>query len=62
MEESLIKWKRLPVDGATWENTQEVKDKFVNMNFEDKVPAKGGGIDKPRRSQRVPMKNPKYFD
>ncbi|TXG48185.1 hypothetical protein EZV62_027479 [Acer yangbiense] len=62
IKESLIKWKRLPVDDATWENTQEMNDKFENMNLEDKVPAKGEGIDKPRRSQRVPTKNPKYFD
>jgi hypothetical protein len=33
-----------------------MKDKFINMNLEDKV------IDKSRRSQKVPIKNPKYFD
>lgn len=61
VEESLVKWKRLPVDDATWENTQDLRDKFINMNLEDKVPVKEGGIDKPRRSLRVPIKNPRFM-
>ena len=62
IEESLVKWKRLPEDDATWENTQEVQDRFINMNLGDKVSVKGWGIDKPRRSQRVSIRNPKYID
>ena len=34
----------------------------VNLNLEDKVPVKGGGLDKPLRSRRVSVKNPKYCD
>lgn len=62
IKESLIKWKRLPEDDAIRENTQEVRDRFMNMNLGDMVPVKGENIDKPRRSQRVPIRNPKYFD
>ncbi|KAL5769827.1 hypothetical protein ACOSP7_013981 [Xanthoceras sorbifolium] len=61
--QSLIKWKRLPEEDATWENTEEFNNKFLNLNLEDKVQVKGKGIDKPpRRSQRMPVKNPKYLD
>jgi hypothetical protein len=42
IEESLIQWKRLPRDDATWENTQELSHKFMNFNLEDKVCVKGG--------------------
>ncbi|XP_022854905.1 vignain-like [Olea europaea var. sylvestris] len=31
------------------------------MDLEDKVPVKEGGIDKPRQSQRVPIKNTSGF-
>jgi hypothetical protein len=66
IEESLIQWKRLPRDDATWENTQELRDKFMNFNLEDKVCVTGGSIDEPRseprRSARVAVKNPKYFN
>ncbi|KAA8539774.1 hypothetical protein F0562_026466 [Nyssa sinensis] len=69
VEESLIKWKRLPVDDATWEETAVIQDRYLNMNLEDKVPVHNGGIDKPRpqppqprpqqprRSQRIPRPN-----
>ncbi|TXG66561.1 hypothetical protein EZV62_007836 [Acer yangbiense] len=50
VEESLVKWKRLSLDDATWEDTKELRDRFLNVNLEDKVPVDGGGIDKPRRS------------
>ena len=58
MEESLVKWKRLLAEDATWENSQDMQDRF--MNLEDKVPLEGEGNDKPRRSLRVPRRNPKY--
>ena len=57
VEESLIKWKRLPLEDATWENMQHFNRKFLNVNLEDKVQVKRMGIDKPRRSQRVAKKN-----
>ena len=49
----MVQWKRLPVNDATWENTQELRDKFVNINLEDKVSVTRGSIDKPKRSLRV---------
>lgn len=61
-EESLVKWKRLPIEDATWENAAELHDKFPDLNLEDKVPVQVGGIDKPRRSQRVSRPNQKYLD
>ncbi|RWR94810.1 hypothetical protein CKAN_02412200 [Cinnamomum micranthum f. kanehirae] len=59
VEEILVKWKRLPVEDATWENAQELRDKFINMNLEDKVPLNEGGNDKLRRSNRVSLRNPR---
>ena len=61
VEESLVKWKHMPMDDATWENIHELQDRFFNLNLGDKVPMKEGGIDKPRRSQRVPVKNTRFF-
>ncbi|KAF2283259.1 hypothetical protein GH714_043611 [Hevea brasiliensis] len=60
VEQSLIKWKHLPTEEATWENAQDIQDTFVNLR--DKVSVIGRGIDKPQRSQRALVKNPKYFD
>ncbi|RVW35692.1 Transposon Tf2-8 polyprotein [Vitis vinifera] len=58
-EESLVKWKQLPLYNATWEDTKMLRDRFINVNLEDKVPMQDRGIDEPRRSQRVPKKNPR---
>lgn len=60
VEEILVKWKRLPVEDATWENAQELRNKFINMNREDKVRVNEGGNDKPRRSNKVSIRNPRY--
>ena len=38
------------------------KDKFPDLNLEDKVPVKVEGIDRPQRSQRVSRPNQKYLD
>ena len=62
IEESLVQWKRLPLDDATWENSQDLWDRFINLNLEDKVCVTEGSIDKLRRSIRVAVKNPKYLD
>ncbi|KAK6911287.1 hypothetical protein RJ641_023380 [Dillenia turbinata] len=35
VQESLINWKRLPIEDATWDLSQEVQDRF--MNLKDKV-------------------------
>ncbi|KAH7575759.1 hypothetical protein JRO89_XS02G0210500 [Xanthoceras sorbifolium] len=62
IEESLVQWKKLPIEDATWENTQELWDRFSNLNLEDKVPFLERSNDKPRRTTRVSIKNPKYMD
>ena len=61
VEESLIQWKKLPKKDATWENTQELHNKYINLNLEDNVRLKEGGNDKLRRSTCVPIRNPRYM-
>ena len=53
--------KHLTENDATWENAQELQDRFINLDLEDNVPMKEGGIDKPRHSQHVPTRNPWYM-
>ena len=60
VEEILVQWKKLPTEDATWENTQELRNKYINLNLEDKVQLKEGDNDKLRRSTRVPIRNPRY--
>ncbi|RVW68729.1 Transposon Tf2-12 polyprotein [Vitis vinifera] len=36
IEESLVQWKNLPVEDATWEDTQMLKHQFSTLNLEDK--------------------------
>ena len=60
VEEIFVQWKKLPKEYATWENTQELRNKYINLNLEDKVRLKEGGNHKLRRSTRVPIKNPRY--
>ncbi|RVW62500.1 Retrovirus-related Pol polyprotein from transposon 17.6 [Vitis vinifera] len=38
IEESLVQWKNLPVEDATWEDTQMLKHQFSTLNLEDKGP------------------------
>jgi hypothetical protein len=59
--ESLLQWKHMPVEDATWEPTTQLQELFPTLNLEDKVPLNGGGIDRPRRSERGLKPNPKYF-
>ncbi|GJV87213.1 transposon Tf2-12 polyprotein [Tanacetum coccineum] len=62
VEESLVQWSGLPKEDATWENTEELHEKFISMNLEDKVPQKEGSNGKPtRRSTRVPITNRRYL-
>ena len=63
LAESLVKWKHLPTEEATWEVTESLCHQFPNLNFEDKVPLSRRGIDKPpRRSERATKPNPKYSE
>ncbi|KAA8520754.1 hypothetical protein F0562_014974 [Nyssa sinensis] len=48
--ESLVKWRSLPAEEATWENTAALRDKFQAMDLEDKDPVNERSIDRPRRS------------
>jgi hypothetical protein len=45
IEESLVQWKSLPAEDATWEDTQLLKQQFPALHLEDKVPLVGGSID-----------------
>lgn len=58
VEESLVQWRRLPKEDATWEKTEDLKQQFPSMDLEDNSPQ---GVDEPRRSRRQAQKNPKYF-
>ena len=60
-EENLIQWKHLPVEDATWETNQSLLERFPPMDLGDKRPLNGGGIDRPRRSERGHKPNPKYL-
>jgi hypothetical protein len=59
--ESLVQWKYLPVEDATWEPITQLQELFPTLNLEDKVPLNGGSIDRPRRSERGLKPNPKYL-
>lgn len=61
IEESLVKWKQLPKEDATWEDSSLLRNQFPYLDLEDKDPIGGGSIDRPRRSQRTPKKNPKFL-
>jgi hypothetical protein len=60
VEESLVHWKYLPVEEATWLSTKQLLELFPDVNLGDKVSRNGGGIDKARRSARAIRPNPKY--
>jgi len=61
IEESLVQWKSLSAEDATWEDTQLLKQQFPALHLEDKVPLVGGRVDTPRRSSRVLKTNPKFL-
>ncbi|KAL5565238.1 hypothetical protein UlMin_028402 [Ulmus minor] len=61
VEESLVKWKQLPTEDATWEDTTLLHNQFPYLDLEDKDPIGEGSNVRPRRSARTPMKNPKYL-
>ena len=61
IEESLVQWRRLPPEEATWEKTEVVREHFSNVDLADKGPLDGEGIDEPRRSSRAVKRNPKYY-
>lgn len=63
VEQSLVRWKRLPREEATWEDTDVIKQQFPHMTLFLKGPLHGGGINKePRKSKRTPKPNNKYED
>ena len=52
VEESLVHWKNLSTDDATWEPTEQLLAKFSPTILEDKDILYGGSTDRPRRSAR----------
>jgi len=67
VEQQLVQWKRLPVEDATWEDTELLQRQFPHMTLEDKGTFRGEGNDKkqpqslePRKSSRGHKPNPKY--
>ena len=42
LAESLVKWKHLPLEKATWEVTESLCHQFPHLNLEDKVPLSRG--------------------
>lgn len=49
-------------EDASWEDAHLDKDTYLNLNLEDKVAIRAGGNDTRRRTQRVPVANPRYPD
>jgi hypothetical protein len=68
IEESLVKWKHLSTNDATWEPTAELLTNHPSLDLGDKHPLDVGGNDTqlgellPRRTPRVIKKNLKYRD
>ncbi|KAK9208421.1 hypothetical protein WN944_000775 [Citrus x changshan-huyou] len=60
VEQSLVRWKRLPLEDATWEDSEFLAKQFPHLTLKDKGPLRGGGIDTPRRSSKVPRPSNKY--
>ncbi len=60
VEESLVQWKHLPIEEATWERSKMLRERFPTLDLEDKDPPHGGRIDKPRQSERGLKLNLKY--
>ena len=61
VKESLVHWKYLPVEEATWVSTKQLLELFPDVDLGYKVPHNEGGSDKPRRSARPLKPNPKYI-
>ncbi|KAA8550347.1 hypothetical protein F0562_002031 [Nyssa sinensis] len=62
VHESLVKWKVLPLEEATWESTSKLREHFSHSNLKDKILLEEGSNDRSlRRSRQAPHPNPKYF-
>jgi hypothetical protein len=65
--EALVQWKTLPLEDATWEEVNCLRQQFPNIDLEDKVRIQGGvgAIDENHSYQRKKRKskpNPRYLD
>ena len=65
IEQNLVRWKKMPAEEATWEDTTMLHQQFPNLTLEDKGILRGWGNDRqhmhePRRSGRMPKPNPKF--
>lgn len=62
IEESLIQWKHISKEEATWEPTQKLLDMFLTLDLEDKDPLGKGSNDRLHRSRRGLHPIPKYVE
>ena len=62
IEQSLVRWNKLPPEEATWEDATLIKHNFPSLALEDKGPLPEEGIDKPKRSTRAPRPTNKFRD
>ncbi|KAL9429346.1 hypothetical protein AB3S75_031210 [Citrus x aurantiifolia] len=63
IEQSLVRWNKLPAEEATWEDSTVIQQQFPSMTLEDKGPLPGGGIDRQSRiSARVSKPSSKLVD
>ena len=64
IEQSLICWKKLPLEDAMWEDTALIHQRFPTLTLEDKGSLRGEGDDKElhklRKSKRASKPNSKY--
>ena len=60
VKESLVHWKYLTIEEATWVSTKQLLELFPDINLGDKVAHDGGGIDNSRRSTKAIRPNSKY--
>jgi hypothetical protein len=61
VEESLVYWKNLSTDDATWEPTEQLLAQFSPTILEDKDILSKRSNDRPRRSTRGLKPNLKYL-
>ncbi len=59
MTEALVQWKFLPSEDATWDDTDQLIQKFPSLHLQDKVPAEGATNDRPWRLLKP---NSRYLD
>jgi len=59
--EALVQWSSLPLENATWEEVDILRQQFPNLDLEDKDRVQEGAIDR-NREKRSRKPNPRYLD